>query len=54
MDPYAATSEAEFFAVASEMFFEAPWDLRDTRPQLHTLLADFYRVDPRTWQPRPY
>lgn len=54
MDPYAATSEAEFFAVASEMFFEAPWDLRDTRPQLHALLADFYRVDPRTWQPRPY
>ncbi|HRF02824.1 MAG TPA: zinc-dependent peptidase [Pirellulaceae bacterium] len=49
LDPYGATEPAEFFAVASEAFFEAPSDLRELRPELFSLLHDFYRVDPAEW-----
>lgn len=46
MDPYASDSPAEFFAVASECFFETPAPLADTYPALYRLLADYYRQDP--------
>jgi hypothetical protein len=45
---YASRNEAEFFAVASEMFFEDPWRLQRAHPGLFTLLAEFYRQDPRS------
>ncbi|MEZ6107820.1 MAG: zinc-dependent peptidase [Pirellulaceae bacterium] len=51
LDPYANTNAAEFFAVASETFFEAPWYLAAERAELYQLLADFYKVDPRDWLP---
>ena len=42
---YAAQNEAEFFAVASEMFFENPRPLRQAHPGLYAVLAAFYRQD---------
>jgi hypothetical protein len=46
LDPYAAEHEAEFFAVASEAFFESPNALRKDFPKLYDLFKDFYRQDP--------
>lgn len=46
---YAATSEAEFFSVASERFFTLPHRLRRYHPSLHELLRGYYRVDPGEW-----
>ena len=46
LDYYGATSEAEFFAVASEAFFERPVHLRDESPELYAILHQFYRQDP--------
>ena len=46
MDKYGATNEAEFFAVASETFFEKATSLRKHEPDLYDLLKTFYRVDP--------
>ena len=45
-DPYAAESPAEFFAVMSETFFEAPDLLRAEYPAFYALLCRFYRQDP--------
>jgi len=44
---YAYTNEAEFFACATEMFFEQPSRLFHKAPDLYQLLADFYHQDPR-------
>ncbi len=46
LDPYAAENPAEFFAVASEAFFEAPRELRRRYPDLYAQFALFYRQDP--------
>jgi Mlc titration factor MtfA (ptsG expression regulator) len=46
---YGATSPAEFFAVASEVFFERSRDLAALEPALYGELATFYRVDPARW-----
>lgn len=53
MDHYGATNEAEFFAVATETFFEKPWQLAERHPALFGELFKFYRVDPRAWLPQP-
>jgi Mlc titration factor MtfA (ptsG expression regulator) len=45
-DDYASESPAEFFAVTSEIFFEAPARLRDLYPAVYRQLALFYRQDP--------
>lgn len=42
IDPYAAQSPAEFFAVTTELYFEAPQLLRAFDPALHQLLEDYY------------
>jgi Mlc titration factor MtfA (ptsG expression regulator) len=49
LDPYGATHPAEFFAVASETFFEEPWDLVEEHPELYEELAKFYGLDPASW-----
>ena len=49
LDPYAAEDEAEFFAVASEEFFERPVALRSAHLDLYCLLQQFYGVDPSAW-----
>jgi Mlc titration factor MtfA (ptsG expression regulator) len=48
-DPYGATNEAEFFAVASEAFFEQPNRTRYHHQELFDLLTKFYQIDPRVW-----
>lgn len=45
LDDYGATNEAEFFAVATEAYFLRPDRLRRHEPELHALLAGFYRVE---------
>ncbi len=45
LDPYAATSPGEFFAVATEAFFERPEPLRRAYPEVYRQLAKFYGVD---------
>ncbi len=52
LDTYGATNHAEFFAVATEAFFEKPRQLRERQPDLYTLLSEFYGVDPvEGWGP---
>ena len=43
IDPYAAESIEEFFAVASEVFFVAPSHLIEEHPRLYKLLRGYYR-----------
>jgi MtfA peptidase len=49
LDPYGAEDPAEFFAVATESFFEQPLDLRRDHPELYEQLRRFYRQDPAAW-----
>jgi MtfA peptidase len=42
---YAATNEAEFFAVATERFFESPKALKSKFPDLYVQLEKFYGID---------
>jgi MtfA peptidase len=53
LDAYGATDEAEFFAVATETFFEKPHALAATHPQLFGQLRALYGQDPRAWVPQP-
>lgn len=46
LDPYAAEDPAEFFAVVSEAFFEAPNETRRRYPDVYEQLRRFYRQDP--------
>jgi MtfA peptidase len=46
MDAYAATDEAEFFAVSSEAFFIDPLPLQAALPEWYELLRRYYRQDP--------
>jgi Mlc titration factor MtfA (ptsG expression regulator) len=43
---YAATSPAEFFAVATERFFERPLDLKAKHPEVYERMAEFFKQDP--------
>lgn len=51
LDEYGATSKAEFFAVATECFYERPRAMHEEHPELFQLLSDFYRIDPTAWWP---
>lgn len=46
IDPYAAQNPAEFFAVATELHFEAPHVLRAFDPDLQRVLAAYYGTAP--------
>ncbi|MCL2160271.1 MAG: zinc-dependent peptidase [Betaproteobacteria bacterium] len=48
LDPYATTSPGEFFAVASEAFFETPMSLRADFPAVYAQLVMFYGLDTAT------
>ena len=50
MDYYGATNPAEFFAVATETFFEKPHQLRKRHAELFEVLREYYAVDPTAWQ----
>ena len=47
IDPYGAESAGEFFAVASEAFFETPELLAPAYPDVYAQLRLFYRQDPQ-------
>lgn len=49
MDSYGATNPAEFFAVATETFFEKPKQLNQKHQSLYELLQRHYRLDPLQW-----
>jgi MtfA peptidase len=49
LSAYGATEPAEFFAVASEVFFEQPRQLSADAPALYRELGRYYRVDPLNW-----
>jgi Mlc titration factor MtfA (ptsG expression regulator) len=46
LDSYGATNPAEFFAVATECFFEKPIQLRRKHPALYEELKTYFRQDP--------
>jgi Mlc titration factor MtfA (ptsG expression regulator) len=46
LDAYGATNEAEFFAVATEYFFDQPVALRSRHLDLYGVLQAFYKQDP--------
>ena len=46
LDAYGAESPAEFFAVATEAFFEKPRQTHARHPELYAELSRFYRLDP--------
>ena len=51
LDDYGATNPAEFFAVASESFFEESIKLNDKHPELYEVLQSYYKQDPaRFWE----
>lgn len=46
LDAYGAKNEAEFFAVATEEFFDRPLTLLQHAPDLYHVLRAYYRQDP--------
>lgn len=53
LDHYGASNPAEFFAVATEAFFDNPWRMARHHAELFELLHSYYHVDPRTWRDQP-
>jgi MtfA peptidase len=55
---YGAEDEAEFFAVATEAFFEKPVQMLEHEPELYGALKGYYRQDTATrveaWQERQW
>lgn len=51
LDDYAVTNEAEYFAVASEAFFEQPRAFAKQLPDVYKSLAAFYNLDLATRAP---
>lgn len=49
MDSYGTTNPAEFFAVATETFFERPHALLHQHPALYQQLQSYYQLDPVQW-----
>jgi len=49
LDPYGADDPAEFFAVATEMFFLRPLALQAEERDVFDLLRDFFHQDPARW-----
>ncbi len=49
LDHYAATNPAEFFAVATETFFERPKEMAAYHQELYQQLKEYYKLDPREW-----
>jgi hypothetical protein len=49
IDAYGASDPAEFFAVATEAFFERPQALATDAPAVYRELAQLYRLHPLAW-----
>lgn len=52
LDPYAGTNPGEFFAVATEYFFDRPIRMQREHAELYAVLQDFYRQDPAAREAR--
>ncbi|MEM8953077.1 MAG: M90 family metallopeptidase [Verrucomicrobiota bacterium] len=50
-DEYGATNPAEFFAVATETFFEKARRMKKEYPDLYQEFVNFYQLDPASWRP---
>ncbi|MEM9915711.1 MAG: M90 family metallopeptidase [Planctomycetota bacterium] len=46
LDQYGSTNSAEFFAVATECFFEQAPQLKREHPEVYRMLAAYYQQDP--------
>jgi Mlc titration factor MtfA (ptsG expression regulator) len=53
LDTYGATNPAEFFAVATEAFFERPQALQQQHPRLYGEMRRFFRQDPARYSSEP-
>lgn len=49
MNPYGTTNPAEFFAVATETFFEKPQQFLTHHPSLYEQLRHYYQLNPVEW-----
>jgi len=47
---YGAQSPAEFFAVATEAYFEQAAEMAEHYPALYQELKGYYKVDPASWR----
>ena len=52
LDPYAGVNEAEFFAVATEYFFDQPVKMKQQHAALYDVLMGFYNQDTASRQRR--
>jgi Mlc titration factor MtfA (ptsG expression regulator) len=52
LDPYGTVSPAEFFAVATEFFFELPMEMERRHAELYEQLRRFYKQDPARYRQR--
>jgi Mlc titration factor MtfA (ptsG expression regulator) len=50
LDSYGATDPAEFFAVATEAFFENSWQMQSWCPRLYDEFEKYYKLDPASWK----
>ena len=49
IDAYGAVSAVEFFAVATEAFFEKPAQMKSRLPELYRQFQQVYGLDPAAW-----
>ena len=49
IDSYGAVSAVEFFAVATESFFEKPKQMKEQLPDLYGQFQRYYGLDPARW-----
>ena len=49
LNKYGATNPAEFFAVATEAFFEKSRQMEKRHPELYDELKNYYKLDPAKW-----
>lgn len=49
IDAYGATNPAEYFATATEAFFEKPEQLHSKCPELYDEIKSYYKLDPMEW-----
>jgi hypothetical protein len=49
MNEYGATNPAEFFAVATETFFEKSKQMKKKHQELYDELKNYYKLDPVEW-----
>lgn len=54
IDAYGAESPSEFFAVATESFFEKSLQMKKKLPDLYQQFKKFYNLDPAEWHERSH